>query len=274
MESFYRRISYFYLYENEQKGKNCGYIKQEIRNQKEKNTIVLKGISQVINGVYDILNSNGKKINTIEIQNGEGIIRSRGDISNIFDDKIVVRFSESMYCMAEKEEKEEENHIKNLIVEATKEIEEKVEDEVEEINIQEPLINETQAQEIKKEPLVEREIKGDKWSWLLDSYENIHPFKDKIPFILLDLKDFIVLREQYHDLVHNSFLLHGYYNYKHIILGKLEIKGKEEYYLGVPGVYYHREKQAAKMFGFEAFDSSKEKAEDGDQGYYLKKVEL
>ena len=53
------------------------------------------------------------------------------------------------------------------------------------------------------------------------------------------------------------------------------ILGKEgEYYLGVPGVFYEREKMVALMFGFEAFECESGDPKAGTFGYYLRKVEL
>ena len=75
---------------------------------------------------------------------------------------------------------------------------------------------------------------------------------------------------KYQHLVNNSFLLHGFYNYRHVILGK---EG-EAYYLGVPGVFYEREKMVALMFGFEAFECESGESKAGEFGYYLRKVEL
>lgn len=48
----------------------------------------------------------------------------------------------------------------------------------------------------------------------------------------------------------NSFLLHGFYNYKHLIA--------TEKLLGVPGNYYDKERQVAAMFGFHGFLPVKE----------------
>ena len=87
-------------------------------------------------------------------------------------------------------------------------------------------------------------------------------------------KDFVIFTEKYQELVHNSFLLHGYYNYKHLILGRKEKERKVVYYLGVPGTFHEREKKVAVMFGFEAFDGKREPAENGDFGYYLRRVEI
>ena len=72
----------------------------------------------------------------------------------------------------------------------------------------------------------------------------------------------------------NSFLLHGYYNYHHLILTKVEQRGESLYYIGVPGAFYEREKQVAVMFGFESFECAEEPAQAGDFGYYMMRTEL
>lgn len=108
-----------------------------------------------------------------------------------------------------------------------------------------------------------------KWEQLLTTYEQIHPYGDNRIYVKLAPKDFIILRENYQHLVNNSFLLHGFYNYRYLILGK-----EKDFYLGVPGVFYEREKMVALMFGFEAFECEGGEAEEGKFGYYLRKVEL
>lgn len=113
-------------------------------------------------------------------------------------------------------------------------------------------------------------LKEDKWEQILDTYDNIHPYGDERVYVQLEPKDFIILSGKYQHLVNNSFLLHGFYNYRHVILGK---EG-ETYYLGVPGVFYEREKMVALMFGFEAFECESGESKAGEFGYYLRKVEL
>lgn len=76
-------------------------------------------------------------------------------------------------------------------------------------------------------------------------------------------------------LEHNSFLLHGYFNYRHILIKK---EG-DKFLVGVPGNYYYREEMVAAMFGFPNFVPAKpedrrfeneeyEKAV-GEFGYYF-----
>ncbi len=112
-------------------------------------------------------------------------------------------------------------------------------------------------------------LKEDKWEQILDSYEQIHPYGDERIYVKLEPRDFIILQSNYQHLVNNSFLLHGFYNYRYVILGK-----EQDFYLGVPGVFYEREKMVALMFGFEAFECPGGIARAGEFGYYLRKVEL
>lgn len=68
--------------------------------------------------------------------------------------------------------------------------------------------------------------------------------------------------------VHNSFLLHGYYNYGHLVLD--EKNGRSR--LGVPGNYYEREEIVAGMFGFPDFEPAKgREKQTGVFGYYFTK---
>ena len=112
-------------------------------------------------------------------------------------------------------------------------------------------------------------LKEDKWEQILDIYEQIHPYGDERVYVKLEPKDFVILQSGYQHLVNNSFLLHGFYNYRYIILGK-----EQNFYLGVPGVFYEREKMVAQMFGFEAFECPGGNVRAGEFGYYLRKVEL
>ncbi len=73
--------------------------------------------------------------------------------------------------------------------------------------------------------------------------------------------------------VHNSFLLHGFYNYGHVVIEEQE-GGKK---LGVPGNYFEREQMVASMFGFPEFVpvrrgeliSGEKPLQTGSFGYYF-----
>ena len=117
-------------------------------------------------------------------------------------------------------------------------------------------------------------MKDTKWEQLSSIYPHIHPFRDAREFLSVGPEDFVVLRERCYQMTHNSFLLHGYYNYRHLLLLRQDTAGQAKYYIGVPGNFYEREKQVARMFGFESFEGVREPAWEGDFGYYLISVEL
>ncbi len=113
-----------------------------------------------------------------------------------------------------------------------------------------------------------------KWKQLSAIYPHIRPFQDDREYLTLGPGDFVILSSKSYQLVSNSFLLHGFYNYKHVILTHVETKGEHHYYIGVPGNFYDREKQVAVMFGFESFECREEPAKVGEFGYYMVRVEI
>lgn len=133
---------------------------------------------------------------------------------------------------------------------------------------------ETENKSIGRNPQCRELLSGDKWEQLNKQYPHIHPFGDAREYLSITPRDFVILSRKYQELVQNSFLLHGYYNYGHVILTRIKEKSGERFYLGVPGVYYTREKQAALMFGFEGFEAGTEQAVDGGFGYYMKQVDI
>lgn len=59
------------------------------------------------------------------------------------------------------------------------------------------------------------------------------------------------------DIVGNSFLMHGYYNFRHILFGRVRDNlDNTKYFVGVPGMYCNRERYMASMFGFNNFKKS------------------
>ncbi len=75
----------------------------------------------------------------------------------------------------------------------------------------------------------------------------------------------------------NSFLLHGFYNYRYLIFARVgdEKHTRARYILGVPGHYYSNEKYMASMFGFPHFVLAKtQPAQDGRFGYWYADVRM
>lgn len=68
--------------------------------------------------------------------------------------------------------------------------------------------------------------------------------------IQLELKNLRSLPKKYWYLGNNSFLLHGFFNYRYLVLGRT---AEERWFLGVPGVYQRQERVMAAIFGFPEF---------------------
>lgn len=82
--------------------------------------------------------------------------------------------------------------------------------------------------------------------------------------------DIVCFPKKYWVLGQNSFLLHGYYNYRYLIAARYIEDGEEKYVVGVPGVYHGNEKIMASMFGFGTFTG---KEDDGEKGFWCMNLE-
>ena len=61
------------------------------------------------------------------------------------------------------------------------------------------------------------------------------------------------LPEEFLKLKENHFLLHGYYEYHHLLFAKLSCRYGERYAIGVPGEFCYRNQYMAENFGFYDF---------------------
>ncbi len=104
------------------------------------------------------------------------------------------------------------------------------------------------------------------------------PEPEKNFYEKIQRKDLVRLPRREWRLANNNFLLHGFYNYHHL----LWIEEGEELYIGVPGVNHAREVQAAKAFGFTQFRkmeneevelSEEERNPREDFGYFCRRIE-
>ncbi len=85
----------------------------------------------------------------------------------------------------------------------------------------------------------------------------------------MEPEDFASLPMDYWHYAKNSFLLHGFYNYRHLLYAGS--RGKK--YIGVPGQFHRREQYLASRFGFPRFKGTRrKKVTMGDFGYWLKEV--
>lgn len=87
----------------------------------------------------------------------------------------------------------------------------------------------------------------------------------------MQLEDLEHLPEEWKRQKENNFLLHGYYEYHHLLLVQLCTRYGERYALGVPGVYCHRNQYMAETFGFYEFAPLEPgKRQRGSFGYWYR----
>ena len=116
------------------------------------------------------------------------------------------------------------------------------------------------------------------WNFFSHTYPKIQAFDYSGGCEILTIKpqDIGLLPRETWVYGNNSFLLHGYYNHRYLVLARLNTpKGKPRFLIGVPGHYYNNEKYMASMFGFPNFVLSKmQPAGDGRFGYWYTDIRL
>lgn len=292
---YQKEIVYIGLYKEGNRMGSAGFMKVENREQTGRLYLKVQNIPLGISGKFPVRVYDGKswrELNGVTIQDGKG--EWENCLSDTVEKTIVQVMLPGGYALEGKGKTAADGMAYDPSV--TKEPPEEPVHKPEEIKQEEKSSHEPekerQSRELSHEPspvIVTEELPGvsaanidvmpqktsncnlkeDKWEQILDTYEKIHPYGDGRVYVKLEPRDFVILQEKYQHLVNNSFLLHGFYNYRYVILGK-----EGEYYLGVPGVFYEREKMVALMFGFEAFECPGGNVRQGEFGYYLRKVEL
>ena len=292
--SYRKQISYLELRENGQRVKNVGYAKLESLDKKYILTLQINGLQDREDSklplylrkeageelLCELVVTKGKIV-------GEREIDKKGNEDQIQEIRILIDGNVEIIGYFAKQNAE--NMSLKPVVGRPEEMPGKTpEKEVmaeDKIKIQEQIVSANTIEEestIKTENRISAEkkkenvlqMKDTKWEQLSSIYPHIHPFRDTREFLSVGPEDFVILRERCYQMTHNSFLLHGYYNYRHLLLMRQEKKDQIRYYIGVPGNFYEREKQVARMFGFESFEGMREPAWEGDFGYYMISVEL
>lgn len=127
---------------------------------------------------------------------------------------------------------------------------------------------EQEREEIQMEAAVERGPGRDSF---LEGLAEMYPFEDdEIEWCLqMRPEDFNQFPMEYWHYSKNSFMLQGFYNYRHLLYA--HTKGKN--YIGVPGQFIRREQYLATRFGFQKFKQVRKKVLSmGDYGYWMREL--
>lgn len=112
----------------------------------------------------------------------------------------------------------------------------------------------------------------EKWQEpFLKRLSEMYPFEDDEMEWCLQMEptDFTSFPMEFWHYARNSFLLQGFYNYRHLLYAH----SKNKNYIGVPGQFHRREQYLASRFGFPRFKGTqKKRVTVGDFGYWLKEL--
>lgn len=108
------------------------------------------------------------------------------------------------------------------------------------------------------------------WELIRSSCHKVETCKQLGEVYRVNKGNFAVLPESMKHILQNSFLVHGLMNYGYLLLFRVDEKVRQ-FGVGVPGVYYEKEKLVAEMFGFPQFWCDG-KSDNGKFGYYLRIV--
>lgn len=262
---YQKEILYLYLFRHGEKENCVGFLKSEEKRDGHLVVLQVKNILDNLTGTFPIRirsNPGWQEVGQVQLRQGCGNWQQKGTESFV---EVEIPLSDE-YSIRGKNKEQSDKHITEQTESPGKR--QNVE-QVDGLSKRQDTVLQEPEQKLKAASESYPILWEDKWEQLLHSYDQIHPYGDDRTYIKLEPKDFTVLRSGYQHLVNNSFLLHGFYNYRYLILGK-----EKDFYIGVPGVFYEREKMVAMMFGFEAFECEGGTAEEGKFGYYLRKVEL
>lgn len=294
-----RFVTYIYAYENNNKNQNVGFAKVDIRGDYCQVEIHLKrtGYTNVKCPVYLFVRENevivGVEIGEIALVNGCGDFVRQLNCNGVGetpycmkDMKGILIFLDNTVMFASQWDEKAIYRENFKPYEETKEIPvEQAEDAAEEPeesgqmeklqveSVQAQQSREQQTEELQPEAQRSWDMWMDLWEKLNGMYgaKNLFENMPEISGIHMELKDLRELPKKYWYLGSNSFLLHGFFNYRHLLLGKVENESGRKWFIGVPGIYQNQEKVLATVFGFPEFRQEKDTGvKTGQFGYWYR----
>lgn len=261
--AYKRLISYFDLIEDEQKRGNAGFVKWEKYDECHILSVFVSGLDRYYDKETKVF-LDESVLGNLSIRGGRGegtyLLTGEDKERKEFIEAIKIVLDDKRVLVAEFEAQEKPV---GTVDETAQEEEMPAEEENMSEKAEAQVVEEPEPDN-KPEEVVPKGV----WEQLLETHEPFFPFNNEIECFRIFPKDLNFLQTEYRLFQSNQFLMHGYYNYRHLILFRKK-DDPNEYWLGVPGIYHEREKMAARMFGFEKFESPNKDYRTGDLGYYL-----
>lgn len=254
MSEYKRLVAYIYLYDRGKRVKNIGFTKAESKNGECRILVHIKGAWLTEDSDCEAYifyrqreRLKGIRIGTLSLTNGAGELKIVTEAASIMGSKL------SLSDMAGIVIRVNDGHIF-----ATRWDDGPV--DFERFACDEPDVQAAEIADLEMPTESQPEV-----SMALPE-ERAEDFRTAEPADLLDFG------EPGRRLINNSFLLHGYYNYGHLLIICDRENGHR--YLGVPGDFSMQERMMASLFGFPEFQNIETfERKQGNTGYWLRRIE-
>lgn len=288
----YRRfISYMYLYENDRKSLNSGFVRVESRNGQCRIAMHLSGGGSSESARYQVYMLTRDAEDYIGIEVGESMLwQQMAEMELLMDSEHLADSEYDLDCITgmamlgedgsiygtrwddeplETDKFVHKEQLSGKLVRFGNGNDRQENWPVNETHADEnPLIPEEELVQTLDTAVIDRPQRPHIYEQLMTQLPQMFPFDDDrvVTCVRLELQDIGRMPMSCWAYGSNSFLLHGYYCYRHLILLKLD---SEQYLMGVPGIWQHREQYMASMFGFREFRPvSRENHGSGAFGYW------
>lgn len=271
MTDYVRMLSYIYLYDDDRKVSNTGFVKMDGRD----------GIVKILVNIRLPYRNDLRKLDLVVYneEDGEIIPTHIGELrllngsgqykGHIKSDVVAHSIGMKIHAIDEGEDLQFASYFKDTEINILK-IKPKV--TIEE-PMEEPIYNniplEAKSIEVASCGYEEPEF----FERMSRQYCKCRVFGEEYQCIRISDRDICGLPEECGSFRNNSFFMQAAYFYKHILL--IKCLADSTYYIGVPGCYQKNEKNAAELFGFSQFLYSKDKITDcANCGYWIAKIDI
>lgn len=285
MSGMKRFVAYIYSYENGEKNENIGFAKMELRAKEGRMEIHIRGAAPVQKGVKVnlFIREQGEivaiPLGEMPMQGGRGDFLTAFELENVMGTELNFRVMEGILLLAEdgsifmsrwkegepfrvmpeqirfweKKHVAEEADTGQETTPTIEAIQPQTAQPPETAQLQQPdhpqeTVSATELPVRNIYPQCDWETC---WEFLLANHEHFVFYKKgEITCVKIELKHIRELPRRYWYLGNNSFLLHGFFNYRYLVVGKME---ESTWFIGVPGIYQAQERVMATIFGFPEF---------------------
>lgn len=284
MPAYQRFVTYLFQYNNGEKGENCGFAKVEVRHGQCHLEIQVSCAAKEPLQVYLYTRDSGKIVGVcvgeIPVQTGRNVFSFPAE--NIFQSPygmgqmcgLYLTCGDSSFFASQWDD--EVTPWENFVIydpDARETVVSEEEETVEEtpLSSMEMTAPAQEARFLQYASAWERE-----WQNYCSTHPVFHPFdeEEQIFAVKMSLQDMKVLPDSCRALANNSFLLHGFYNYKYLLFGYVD-GAEKRWFLAVPGVFRNQEQLLAGIFGFPHFRTRQTTLQKtGEFGYWYRFVNI